>query len=165
MSNDFDLEPLPEVSEKRRPKYNELSKFLNFVECSKMFDDPQPSHHELINRYLDQEEQYDKIYEELTAYEADCYRHNERLLKVIKKVKGKTFYKYILEILKESNRVDGKMEIVRKPCGEFQKEKYGRTIDGIWVDQWSVGTEGDSFEGYVCVLLKPNKYLKFSYSM
>lgn len=165
MSNEFDLERLPEVPEARRAKYDELSKFLNFVECSQMYDDPKPSRHELINRYLAQEEMYDNHFKELMEYEAECYRSNERLLRAIKKVKGKTFYKYLLQILKESDRVDGKMEIVSEPCGEFQNEKYGQTINGIWVDQWSVGMEGDSFQGYVCVQLKPNKYLKFNYSM
>jgi len=92
-------------------------------------------------------------------------RKNKRLLKAIKKVKGNTFYKYLLQIIEESEGISGLAEIVSKPVGEFQAEKYGRQIKGIWVSQWSVGTEGDSWDGIVYVEIKPNKYLKFNYSM
>lgn len=92
-------------------------------------------------------------------------QRNHRLLNAIKKVKGKTFFKYLMEIINESDGIRGLAEIVKVPVGKFQTEKYGRQIKGIWVEQWSVGMEGDSFEGNVCVEIKPNKYLKFSYSM
>lgn len=166
MTNEFGLEPLPEVSEARRPKYNELSNFLNFVECSNMYDDPKPSRFELINRFLDQEEAYAKNWQDMADYQEECYRHNDRLLRSIKSVKGRTFYKHLLQLIKDCDRVDDKMEIVKEPNGEWQRETdYGKSIPGIWCDQWSTGTEGDSYDGYVWVLLKPNKYLKFRYSI
>ena len=59
----------------------------------------------------------------------------------------------------------GWAEIIKEPIGKFQEEKYGRQINGIWVKQWSVGMEGDSWEGFICVQIKQNKYLKFGYSM
>ena len=70
-----------------------------------------------------------------------------------------------MEIIEESEGIKGLAEIVKEPIGAFQKEKYGRQINGIWVEQWTVGMEGDSYEGFVCVQIKPNKYLKFKYSM
>lgn len=90
---------------------------------------------------------------------------NRALLNEIKKEKGKTFFKYLMEIIEESEGIRGNAEIVNKPVGEFQKEKYGRQINGYWVEQWSVGMEGDSYEGFVCVQLSPDRYLKFGYSM
>jgi len=90
---------------------------------------------------------------------------NTAFLNDIKKEKGKTFYKYLMEIIEESEGIKGLAEIVDKPIGKFQKEKFGRQIKGIWVEQWSVGMEGDSYEGFVCVELSKDRYLKFGYSM
>jgi len=90
---------------------------------------------------------------------------NKRLLRAIKKTKGKTFYKYLMEIIEDSEGIKGLAEIISEPYGKFQKENYGRTIKGVWYTQQSVGMEGDSYEGTVCVQLKPNKYLKFNFSM
>lgn len=101
-------------------------------------------------------------YYEAMAEEA---RKNNRLLRAIKSVKGKTFYRYLLEIIEQSEGIRGLAVIVRQPVGEFQKERYGRQIKGIWVEQWSVGMEGDSWNGHVCVPLGNDKYFKFSYSM
>jgi hypothetical protein len=169
MSNEFDLQPEikePEVSEERKKKYIELSGFLGFVECSNQYDNPIPSRFELINRYLDQEEAYAKHWKEMADYDNECYRSNQRLLKAIKRIKGRVFYKHLLQLIKDCDRVYEKMCIVKEPGGEWQKETdYGRSITGVWVDQWSTGTEGDSFDGYVWVQLKPNKYLQFRYSM
>lgn len=92
-------------------------------------------------------------------------KKNQRLLKAIKKVKGNTFYKYLMEIIDESEGIQGLAEIVSKPTGKYQEEHYGRTIKGIWIEQWNVGMEPDSYNGTVCVQLKPNKFLKFNYSM
>lgn len=102
----------------------------------------------------------------------DYYNHlkdeddkNKLLLRGIRNQKGYTFYKHILDIIEESEGIKGLAEIVNTPTGKFQEEKRGRFIKGIWVEQWSVGMEGDSYNGNVCVELDKNKYLKFSYSM
>lgn len=93
-------------------------------------------------------------------------RRNTRLLKAIKKIKGKTFYRHLIALIKDANPTEwGEFEVVSNPGGKMQKEtEFGRSIKYIWVDQWSVGMEGDSFEGYIWVQLKENKYLKFRYS-
>ena len=93
-------------------------------------------------------------------------RRNSRLLKAIKAVKGKAFYRHLIALIKDANPTEwDQWEIVNEPGGVKQKEtEFGRGIKYIWVDQWSVGMEGDSFEGYIWVQIKENKYLKFRYS-
>jgi hypothetical protein len=110
-----------------------------------------------INMYKAMSEHYDNI-------RLDNEK-NHRLLRAIKKVKGKTFYKYLTEIIYDSEGIKGLAEIVSKPTGKYQEEPYGRTIKGMWIEQWTVGMEPDSYVGTVCIQLKPNKYLKFNYSM
>ena len=85
--------------------------------------------------------------------------------KIIKKEKGQAFYNYLRVIIEESDGIAGLAEIVSEPTGTFQKEDYGRTIKGIWVDQWNVGMESDSYAGTVCVQLSEKRFFKFSYSM
>lgn len=153
-----------EVNEDRQRRYWNLSAFYNHV---KYMEEHHPAAciNEIINKYLDNQDYEAKVWQEIADYDEEVWRHNQRLLRAIKGVKGKTFHKYLLEIIKSCDRLRDKMEIDSQPNGTWNDEKYGRTIKGIWVDQWSVGMEGDSFEGYLWVQLKENKYLKISYSM
>jgi hypothetical protein len=153
-----------ETSEERQRKYWNLSAFYNHVKWIEQ-NDPGTCIADIINSYLDNQEYEAEAWREMADYEHEVWRHNQRILRAIKSVKGKTFYKYFLEIIKSCDRVKDVFEIVSEPCGVWTEEKYGRTIGGVWVDQWSVGMEGDSFEGYVWVQLKENKFLKISYSM
>lgn len=121
--------------------------------------------HEVIDNFVNNEASMEQGMKEYHAYLNEENRKNQRLLKVIKSVKGKTFYKHILDIIEESEGIKGLACIVKEPTGKFQEEKHGKEINGIWVSQWSVGMEGDSWEGIVCVQIKPNKYLKFPFSM
>lgn len=120
---------------------------------------------QVADNYIDNEMSMQKGMQDYHDYLNEENRKNKRLLRAIKKVKGATFHKYLLEIIEESEGIKGLAEIVKTPSGTFQKEQYGRQISGIWVSQWSVGMEGDSWNGIVCVEIKPNKYFKFSYSM
>ena len=153
-----------QISEERQRKYWELSSFYHHVmHITNHHPDTCPS--DIINKFIDNQEFEAKAWQQMADYGQEMWQHNQRLLQAIKKVKGKTFYKYLVQIIKDSDRVTEKMEIVKEPCGTWQDEPFGRTIKGYWVEQWSVGTEGDSFEGFVCVQIKENKYLKFRYSM
>ena len=101
--------------------------------------------------------------------EAAMYReHNRvynRLMRVIESVKGKEFSDSVKQCIEESEPCDWfRMELVSEPIGDYQTEEY-EAFEGIWVQQWSVGDSGDSFQGYVCIKLKDNMYLKFRYSM
>lgn len=148
----------------REKKYRELSGVLDLWEGQKHYN-PDLTRHDFINGYLDDQQAMDDCYKGLIEYEKECNRRNSRILRAIKSVKGRTFYKHVLQIIEESEGIYGVAEIVREPKGEFQEERYGRFIKGIWVNQWSVGMEGDSFEGYVFVEIKPGRYLKFGYKM
>lgn len=148
----------------RQRKYWELSSFIHHLDYMR-YNHKDASPNEIINKYLDNKEYEAKAWKEVADWEAECYRRNQRLLRAIKSVKGKTFHKYLVQIIKDCDRVTDQMQIVNEPRGNQQEAECGRTIKWIWVDQWSVGTEGDSFEGYICVELKPGKYLQFSYSM
>jgi hypothetical protein len=94
-------------------------------------------------------------------------QNNKQLLKEIKKRKGNTFYKHLLTCITESEaNWEYPFELTQKPIGNYQEESYGRSIKGIWViQQRSVGIESDSLEGTICVLIDPEQYLKFYFSM
>jgi hypothetical protein len=94
-------------------------------------------------------------------------KENIELLKSVKKEKGRTFYKYLMEILEDTEGIskEGLARIVDKPRGTFQEEKHGRQIDGIWVEQWVTNLEGDSYSGLVWVKLSEGRYLEIPFSM
>jgi hypothetical protein len=152
------------ISEERQRKYWNLSAFYNHVKYMEEHH-PGTCPADLINKFLDNQEFEAEAYRQVAEWEEDMWRHNQRLMRAIKKVKGKTFHKYMREIIQSCERVTNKIEIVKVPDGQRQPEKYGRTGIVVWVDQWSTGTEGDSFSGYVYARLKESKYLKISYSM
>lgn len=90
-------------------------------------------------------------------------KYNSRILKAIKSIKSRRFYGHLISLIKDAGTVEwDQWEIVKEPGGEKQKEtEYGRSIKQTWVDQWSTGPDGDSFDGYIWVQIKENKYLKF----
>ena len=146
-------------------KENIKTHFLMFLDMVQHEPDKTIMPVTIAEKYIDNEiamqEGMKQYYEDLRAIDME----NHALLQEIKKEKGKIFYKYLLEIIEESEGIKGKAEIVDTALGKFQEEKWGRQIKGIWVQQWTVGMEGDSFEGFVCVQLGENRYLKFGYSM
>lgn len=105
----------------------------------------------------------DEMYESMAAYDREVERSNKRLCKAILNQLGTTFLKEIMAVAHESE-VQNKMEIVRETTGEYQKEYGYDCFEGYWVDQWSVGDSGDSFNGYIYIQLKENRWLKMYYS-
>lgn len=151
-------------SPERRSRYYYLSEFYDHIKYSQE-ERPEVCKADLIDQFLNNEDYVAKVWKDIADYDKECHRKNQRLLRAIKSVKGKTFLKHVLQIMKECDRVIDVMHIVNEPRGDWQSEKYGRSIKGYWVDQWSTGTEGDSFDGYVTIQLKENMYLQFRYSM
>ncbi len=138
--------------------------FIDHAEYQKSID-PELSYHQIRRAYI--KDQFD-MHNGMMQYvetENDIHRRNKRLLRVIKSVKGATYFHHLMEIINESYGITWLAEIVRKPIGEFNKEPHGREITGIWIDQHSVGMEGDSFVGTICVPLRPGRWFKFDYSM
>lgn len=93
--------------------------------------------------------------------------YNKRILRAIKSVKGKTFFNHLIAFIKDAEASEySQFEIVAKPVGKMQEvSEYGREIKKEWVVQQAVGDSGDSWSGSICVQIKPNKYLKFDFSM
>lgn len=129
--------------------------------------DPSLTMNEFADSYIKNEVAMEEGMAEYFKNLKENDKRNDRVLRAIKSVKGRTFYKHLISYIKDAQMSEwSEFEIVRKPIGDEQKvTEYGRSITKEWVDQWSVGTEGDSFNGTICLELKPNKYLKFSYSM
>lgn len=152
------------ISENKESFRNHLIQFASHIDYSNNAKEDK-SVYQIADSYVKNQISMEDGMKAWADYENECFRKNKRLLKAIKSIKGKTFYKYLSGIIEGSEGIKGIAEIVKEPTGKFQKDNYGRQIKGIWVQQWSVGMEGDSWEGYVCVEIKPNKYFKFSYSM
>lgn len=140
--------------------------FLHMVEHYKE-QEPDKSTYDIAVAYIkdqvDMENGMDQYYQYILSVE----RYNERILKAVNSTRGKTFLKHLVAYIKDAQPVNyAAWEIVREPEGDLQKvTEYGRAIRQEWVQSWAVGTEGDSFEGVICVPLKPGRYLKFHFSM
>jgi hypothetical protein len=104
------------------------------------------------------EQQYSEAMQSLIDYENEIFEHNQNILKGIDCED--------LQSILEEVTITGKMEWSDKPkfkaenppdkCGIFTLE---------FVDQWSVGMEGDSFEGFMYIKINGyDKYLKVPYS-
>ncbi len=109
-------------------------------------------------------------YEGLAKWHNEIARSNKRLLRAIKSVKGDTFYRNIKKALKELTEgcyhiEEMKYEIVRKTSGLWQNHSFGKEIKGRWTEQWSEGTEGDSWGGYIYIEIKKGRFLKVNFSM
>jgi hypothetical protein len=116
--------------------------------------------------YVREQKMYHDCYSGLYKHELECNMANNRVLKALKKVKGRTFVKRFLEVVEASEGIKGVLFFSKEPIGKKQAEnEYGKLIRFIWVRQFSVGYSGDSYEGTVSVQIKENKFLCFNYSM
>jgi hypothetical protein len=106
-----------------------------------------------------QQAEWDEVFRHLSEYENEIFEYNMALLKKLCSSAIKNFKE-----LMDCCSITNKIEIVDAPKGKFQKrEKYG-VFKKVYVDQWSVGMEGDSFEGFVYTNYgKSNKWLKIPY--
>lgn len=115
------------------------------------------------------EQQIKEAYDGIFELEEGIRKHNSIILSSIKYAFGDKFHKSVLECLNEVQdlTVYESMEIVIEPKGKEQKEDFG-LIKKAWCDQWSVGMEGDSFNGNFYIELpkaiKGGKFLKIPYS-
>ena len=67
------------------------------------------------------------------------------------------------ELLQGAGMREGfEIEIVDEPQGDDQCERFG-IWHNTWVDQWSVGDSGDSFEGFIYGQLPDKRWLKVAY--
>lgn len=99
-----------------------------------------------------------EVYGELARYEYEIAAYNDSIINSLGK-RAKENFKSLLDYAS----VTGKIEFVTEPKGENQKEKHGVFCE-VWVEQWSEGTEGDSFSGFIYARLKDNSWIKIPYS-
>lgn len=97
-------------------------------------------------------------------YYEEVERINNRILKAIIAIKGQKFVNSLYAIINEDRCNEFAFALVKKPDGKCQKASYG-LIKEIWINQWSVGTEGDSFNGYIYVNLKENLWLEMYFAI
>jgi len=103
------------------------------------------------------DEQIKKVYDELVEQYKEISDHNTTLINSF----GKTASKHFKDLLDFCDVTD-KIELVDKPNGDKQNESYG-IFKNVHVDQWSTGTEGDSFGGFIYANVK-GQWIKVPYS-
>ena len=94
------------------------------------------------------QEQIDKVYADLAAYEKEIADHNEQVLKSLCKKAEKDF-----EELLDCCNVTEKIKLVDAPKGSDNKEHCG-VFRNVHVDQWSTNMEGDSYAGFIYANVK-----------
>ena len=122
--------------------------------------------HDFADKYVKNEISQEMGMEEYFKGIQEVEKHNLRILKAVKTVKGKRFLKHLINFINNSGAVNwDEWKIVRTTEGnKIPEREYGHAIKCYWADSWPTGTEGDSFEGYFYVELKPSRYLKFHFS-
>lgn len=106
--------------------------------------------------------QYNDVMNEMRKLEEERLEHNTKIItEIIGEVGDKTIESY--RRILDGVSVTDKLQIVDEPNGENNHEEFG-VFKEMWVDQWSVGDSGDSFEGFIYGKFAANKWLKISYS-
>ena len=102
--------------------------------------------------------QWDQAFAELSALEDEIFASNKALIEKFE------IPKEDMDILMQdcNHSYHEKMEIVSLPGGDNQEEDSD-FFKEIWVEQWSVGMSGDSYEGYIYAKLGKNQWLKIPY--
>lgn len=108
------------------------------------------------------EDDLEECYKALNEYYDSITKWNNRILDGIEKRIGSGFRKD-LEIVFDGISY-GFLSLKREPIGKFkQQEEYG-CIVGWWSNSYSVGTEGDAYEGTISIKLADYVYLIIPYS-
>lgn len=103
------------------------------------------------------QEQIDKVYADLVAYEKEIADHNEAFLKSLGKGAQRDF-----EELMDCCNIAEKIKFVDEPKGSDNKENCG-VYKNIHVDQWCTNMEGDSFSGFIYAKVK-GKWIEVPFS-
>lgn len=105
------------------------------------------------------QEQIDKAYESFRKWEEELFNHN---FKIIQELDCGDDFQDLIGFCTITNKMEWVQEPKIKP--EYNPDVYGK-LTLTHVDQWSVGIEGDSFEGFMYVKVQgKNKWLKIPYS-
>lgn len=94
----------------------------------------------------------------------DVRKHNNRILRAVKRTLGMKLRTAIYKTAKEMEACPyAKWELVKKPRGDRQSHNI-KPIDHVWVCQRAVGYEGDSWEGEIYIQLKERLWLEIHYT-
>lgn len=97
----------------------------------------------------------DQVYAELVKWEREVDDHNNA---IIDGLNAQDDFKELIELC----RITDKIEFVTEPCGTHQIESYV-SFHQVRVDQWSTGTEGDTFSGHIYAQIHDGRWLKIPY--
>ena len=111
---------------------------------------------------MTEDQAWQKAMEDLQAYDEECNKHNKEIMEQVTAKVGNEALADFKKLL-DFAAVTTKLEIVSKPDGDNQHESCG-VFTEVWVDQWSVGMEGDSFEGFIYGKFANMEWLKIPYS-
>lgn len=100
----------------------------------------------------------EEFYAEIAAEELALEAHNNQVIQA-SGISTKDF-----EVVMDGCFLRGEIEIVDCPNGADNCEDGYDTIKSVFVDQWGVGMDGDSFEGYIYAQAMNDKWLKIPYS-
>lgn len=89
------------------------------------------------------QEQINKVYADLSAYEKETQDHNEQILKSLGRKAERDFQE-----LMDCCNVTEKIKFVNAPKGSDNKENCG-IFKNVHVDQWATNMEGDSYSGFI----------------
>lgn len=108
---------------------------------------------------------YDRAHREIAAEDRRVDRINKRIVLRVTKKKGVRYGRQFQALLRDlmENGYHGEIKWVTKPGGAAQKSDW-HAIKEEWVDQWGVGMEGDSFEGFVYLQIRPRLWVRIPYS-
>lgn len=102
------------------------------------------------------EQQIEEAFNSMLSYRDEIETHNSEILLQVN-AKAIDFEKLV-----EDLEIGGKMEIVEIPQGDKQNETY-ESFNQVYVDQWSVGMSGDTFEGTIYAQLQESKWLSIPF--
>ena len=117
---------------------------------------------ERINKQQEKE-MIEQCYKDINIYNNETMRINDRIFKAIGNQIGHGFLKDLSELIEDAG-CQHRFRIVDEPNGKYQSESDFGCITGNWVTQYSVGMEGDSYEGTIWVKFKNYKYLEMDFS-
>ncbi len=106
-----------------------------------------------------EEQHINEAFESLAKYELEIIEFNDNLIKSFGKSAISDFKKLITDC-----RITSKIEFVDKPTGKNKVSDCG-IFTNIFVDEWNIGVEGDSWEGYIYAKTPDGKIIKISYDL
>jgi hypothetical protein len=105
----------------------------------------------------------DECYEEERKFNEKNKQKSDRILKVLRKIKGEEWYSELIDYSKEAE-THNPFNIVRKPKGQYQEESDYELLGGVWVEQSTSYPCEDCYYGTVTVKIDEKRWLEMPFS-